>query len=704
MRRGAAIVLALLAGSSAVAVGFSAGPVAAQETDAGEGAAGGARTPVRMARATWDTGWFQAEVYRLLLERLGYAVEGPVTMENADFYEAVAAGDVDLWANGWFPLHDPLLTAHEGAERVGTQVDGGALQGYFADLATATGAGIGGLADLADPEIAARFDTDGDGKADLVGCNVGWSCAEIIDHHIEVYGLGATVEQVQGDYSALMSEVAARYQEDLPVLFYTWTPNWTIGHLVPGRDVTWLQTPFPSLPPGWSGPVEDTLVDGVAGCANDPCATGWPPNDIAAVANSAFLQANPPVRRLLEVVTIPLEDILVQNGAMVTGAGDPEDITAAAAEWVARNEAAVVRWLSLADPDYERAAPAGTDTGDPTDQRVIRVAARVLRPFVTYENQRFGGFEVELISAIADSIGARVEFHGAATVAKQIDEVTRGAADVALGGIDLTEARETAADFSIPVIATGLTILVHSTDDSGLDARISNFFSAIGNSDLPWLLVVFLVVVLVSSHLIWWLERRHNEDFGERYGRGIWDSFYWSVVTMSTVGYGDKVARRGGGRAFALLWIVFGTLLFAAFTASIASSLAVSELRGHVTGPEDLPSIRVATVADSAGQSYLGSIGVGAVIVDQIEDAYHLLDTGEVDAVVFDAPVLHHHVAVSGEGRLTTTGGSFDDVRHGFMISPENPELREQINRALLARIESGAYDRLFDRWFGDLD
>ena len=175
-------------------------------------------------------------------------------MENADFYEAVAAGDVDLWANGWFPLHDPLLTAHEGAERVGTQVDGGALQGYFADLATATGAGIGGLADLAHPEVAARFDTDGDGKADLVGCNVGWSCAEIIDHHIEVYGLGATVEQVQGDYSALMSEVAARYQEDLPVLFYTWTPNWTIGHLVPGRDVTWLQTPFPSLPPRLVGP------------------------------------------------------------------------------------------------------------------------------------------------------------------------------------------------------------------------------------------------------------------------------------------------------------------------------------------------------------------------------------------------------------------------------------------------------------------
>ena len=35
---------------------------------------------VRMARASWDTGWFQAEVYRLLIRYLGYQVDSPVTM------------------------------------------------------------------------------------------------------------------------------------------------------------------------------------------------------------------------------------------------------------------------------------------------------------------------------------------------------------------------------------------------------------------------------------------------------------------------------------------------------------------------------------------------------------------------------------------------------------------------------------------------
>ncbi len=60
---------------------------------------------VRMARPTWDTGWFQAEIYRQLLVELGYDVTGPVTMDNDEFYRAVAAGEVDFWASGWFPLH-----------------------------------------------------------------------------------------------------------------------------------------------------------------------------------------------------------------------------------------------------------------------------------------------------------------------------------------------------------------------------------------------------------------------------------------------------------------------------------------------------------------------------------------------------------------------------------------------------------------------
>ena len=654
---------------------------------------------VRLARATWDTGWFQAEVYRLLLERLGYRVDGPVTMDNAEFYEALAAGRVDLWVNGWFPAHEVFIAGDAPVSKVGTAVDDGALQGYFVDAATAGAHGVFNLGDLADPAVAALFDHDGDGRADLVGCNAGWSCAATIEHHLEVYGLAGTVEQVQGDYSPLISETIDRLRSGRPVLYFTWTPNWTVGELVPGTDVVWLETPFPSLPPDQASALDQTAIAGIDGCANDPCQTGWPPNDIRAVANSDFLDANPSVRTLLEQVVVPLADISEQNARMVTLGGDPADIRRHAEEWVAANAALVDRWVSAADPDaiaLDDAADDGAGTGG-----TLAVAARALPPFVIYQNGAYSGFEVELVQLVAAKLGMSAEIYAVDTVAKQVDDIGRGVAQVGLGGVAVTESREEVVDFSLPVLDSGLTILVLNDASRGVADRIAAFLGAIASSDLPWLLVVFGVAVLVAAHLIWWLERHQNPDFAVPYRRGIWDSFYWSVVTMSTVGYGDKVARGTKGRVLALLWIALGTLVFASFTAAIASSLAVNELRSEISGPSDLVGRRVATVTHSAGEAYLPSIGVGPVLVDDIEDAYPLLAGGEVDAVVFDAPVLQFHAAREGAGEVATVGTDFQRVQYGLMLSEDDDELAERVDLALLDLIESGIYQRLHDAWFG---
>ena len=690
MRRTSIAVVVLVVAALVLSLGV--GAAAAQDASDDEPRA-------RLARATWDTGWFQAEVYRLLLERLGYRVDGPVTMGNAEFYEAVAAGEVDLWANGWFPAHGVFIADGAPVAAVGTAVDDGALQGYFVDATTAETHGITNLGDLADPALAALFDHDGDGRADLVGCNVGWSCAATVDHQLEAYGLTGTVKHVQGDYSPLITETIDRFRAGQPVLYFTWTPNWTVGELVPGSDVVWLETPFPSLPADQASVLDQTTIAGIPGCANDPCQTGWPPNDIRAVANSNFLDANPPVRALLEQVVVPLADISAQNVRMVTEGGDPADIRRHAEEWVAANAALVNRWISAADPD---AVGLGDAAGDEDAAGgTLSVAARALPPFVIYANGAYSGFEVELVRLVAAKLGMSVEIYAVDTVAKQIDDINRGVAQVGLGGVAITESREEIVDFSLPVLDSGLTILAPNQSSRRVVDRIGTFFRAIASSDLPWLLVVVGMAVLIAAHLIWWLERQHNPDFAIPYRRGIWDSFYWSVVTMSTVGYGDKVARGTRGRALALVWIALGTLVFASFTAAIASSLAVSELRSEISGPSDLRGRRVATVTRSAGETYLPSIGVGPVLVDDIEDAYPLLAEGQVDAIVFDAPVLQFHAAREGGGEVVTVGSDFQRVQYGLMISEDDTELQETLDLALLDLIETGIYQQLHDAWFG---
>ena len=264
------------------------------------------------------------------------------------FFFFAAQGDVDFWANGWFPLHDRFLEYSQITGKVqptGFQVQAGALQGYMIDKVSADELGISNLADLQDPEIAAVFDNDGDGKADLIGCNEGWACAGVIDHQLGAYELTESVTHIKGDYSTLIVDTVEQFKAGEPVLFYTWTPNWTVSELVIGEDVVWLSVPFSSLP---DDPDADTAVESIPGCLESPCDMGFGPNDIRVVANTEFLKANPAAATLFELVEIPLDDIAAQNVRFRAGENSPEDIRGHAESWIQNNGDRVDEWLAAA--------------------------------------------------------------------------------------------------------------------------------------------------------------------------------------------------------------------------------------------------------------------------------------------------------------------------------------------------------------------
>ena len=308
----------------------------------------GTGTTVRMGRGDWDTGWFQAEVFRALLQELGYTVQKPETLNPVAFYIFCAQGDLDFWANGWFPLHTAYLNFDSTAGKlrpVGFQVRQGALQGYLVDRATAEALEITNLGDLAVAETALVFDRDGDTKADLVGCNVGWRCEAVIEHHLDAFGLRDTVTHVQGEYSTLMAETIAQFQDGAPVLFYTWTPNWTVSDLAIGEDVVWLSVPFSALPDDAQA---DTAAGEIVGCRESPCNLGFGASDIRVVASVEFLAENPAAERLFEAVEIPLEDIAAQNVRLAGGQNSDEEIERHADEWIQANRELVDGWLSAA--------------------------------------------------------------------------------------------------------------------------------------------------------------------------------------------------------------------------------------------------------------------------------------------------------------------------------------------------------------------
>ena len=668
-----------------------------------------AAPPIRIGRGTWDTGWFQAEIYRQLLCELGYQVPAPRTYDSDDFYEAAAAGEVDFWANGWFPLHNVFLQDQKiqnKLELVGYEVKAGALQGYLIDKASSLRYGITKLSDLKDPELARIFDADGDGRADLVGCKKGWGCEPVIEHHLDVYGLRDTVEHWGGEYSLLSRQVVNRFMRGHPVLFYTWTPNWTVGVLEPGEDVVWLEVPFPSLPEGQDEMEDKTLVHGVSGCPSSPCAMGWPPSDIRVVANRKFLARNPAVRNLFEAVSVPLEDIHAQNARIYEGEGSPKDFERHARRWIRDNRKKVDRWLAAAGlpPQGLSVGEAGTgvEAGDDLSiaKSTIRIATMPFEPLVIFGERDFTGFSIDLIEEMAEFLDLRYEIYGVNSLAKLMDEVERGAADMAAGGIGMTSEREHFLDFSHPFFESGLQILIKARPSHPLGEVFAKVFAALFSPQLLYVVGFVLFLLLLSAHVIWLSERRINEQFPAQYFRGIMASFWWSAVTVTTVGYGDKTPKGNAGRLFALFWMFSGFFILAYFTASVTSTVTVERLRSAIDGPGDLRSKRVAVVERSTGEDYMEKMGITARKMKNGREALAALLSEEIDAIVYDAPVLQYYASREGAGKVEVVGPLFWKQDYGIALQVGSP-LRESFNRALLRLMENGKYKSIYNEWFG---
>ncbi len=281
---------------------------------------------------------FQTLLVSRALEQLGYRVEKPSEVDYNVGYTSLASGDATFTAVNWQPLHDDMYNAAGGDKafyRQGTYVTG-AAQGYLIDKKTAEKYHITRIDQLKDKKLAALFDANGDGKADMTGCAPGWGCETVILHQNQAFGLSQTVEPNMGNYAAMMADTIARYKQGKPILYYTWTPYWISDVLVPGRDVVWLQVPFSSMP-GAQKDVDTQLPNG----AN----YGFPVNTMHIVANKAWAEKNPAAARLFAEMKLPITDINAQNARMHQGQSSEQAINAHVDGWIKAHQALFNKWI-----------------------------------------------------------------------------------------------------------------------------------------------------------------------------------------------------------------------------------------------------------------------------------------------------------------------------------------------------------------------
>ena len=153
------------------------------------------------------------------------------------------------------------------------------------------------------------------------------------------------------------------------------------------------------------------------------------------------------------------------------------------------------------------------------------------------------------------------------------------------------------------------------------------------------------------------------------------------------------------GRVLAVIWMLTGVVFVSYFTATVTANLTVKQLEQGIQGPRDLPGKKVETVTGSTGAAYLKRNAIRAAEFPRIEQAIEALETGQVQALVYDAPILLHHAAHEGRGKVQAVGTVFQPETYGILF-PNDSALRKTVNPALLKLRESGEYQAIYRKWF----
>jgi len=207
--------------------------------------------------------------------------------------------------------------------------------------------------------------------------------------------------------------------------------------------------------------------------------------------------------------------------------------------------------------------------------------------------------------------------------------------------------------------------------------------------------------LLIVGIGVWLFERKYNpEHFGGSTVQGIGAGFWFSAVTMATVGYGDKHPKTIGGRIVSLIWMFTAVILVSLFTATITSMLTVKQLETSVRGIEDLKNDVVGTMPYTTSEAFLKNCSIPVKTYKSVEEGLDALINGEIKAFVFDAPELRYRIMQRFRGKLEVLPQTYSQENYGIALVNDSPLLRS-INRVLLQKIRNQEWQESLHYYLG---
>src|SRR5262249_132842 len=135
-------------------------------------------------------------------------------------------------------------------------------------------------------------------------------------------------------------------------------------------------------------------------------------------------------------------------------------------------------------------------------------------------------------------------------------------------------------DFSYPTHRSGVAVVFPKR--TGMAAALHDYGAAIG--ELGPLVLIIVTFLTATGVLMWWFERpslKHPDTPGHHASVASWhEGIYWAIVTMTTVGYGDKTPQTHFGRALAVVAMLGSLVLVSLLTTSLVARMTATQVEG----------------------------------------------------------------------------------------------------------------------------
>ena len=340
-------------------------------------------------------------------------------------------------------------------------------------------------------------------------------------------------------------------------------------------------------------------------------------------------------------------------------------------------------------------AEEASDSADLVAPRRLKLGAAGSEPFVMGDANAPKGLSISVWRVTAETARVSYEWTRFDTVDSALRALADGRLDGVIGPISITAERAQKVSFTQPYFSSSVGLLLPYRS-SPLERVLAPFLT---NAFLVGTATLLLVLTGVGF-LFWLTERRRNpEMFPASPIKGIGNGIWFSLVTMTTVGYGDRVPITFGGRVIAGIWMVIAMLTVSSLTAGIATALTVSSLDpGGIRSMDQLGGKRVAAQAGTNSNREAREYGARVVEVESLADGVAALQAGKVDGVIDDRPILEYFLSQNPDVQVRLSGIRHQPQGYGFALK-RDAELEQTINVALLEKLEDGSVKRIRERW-----